>query len=433
MEIMKQKKQPAEDLQWFRLDNAAKLFPAVSDAQNSNVFRLSFELYEPVERELLQQALDKTLEGFPSFRVRLRRGLFWYFLEHNPDQAKVHRDRLPPCTYFKEIKNKGFLFRVTYFKNRINLDLFHVLADGTGALQLIRTLVYNYLLLSHAGELSESYPPSGCEAPPLSRAEDSFSKYYDKSKKSTPFEKKAYHITGTKLMPGDIKIITGEMPVTQVLALAKQSGVTLTAYLSALVISAIYHENMPARQRKHPIKINIPVNLRNHFPSITSRNFFSCIDASYDFSKGEPPFEELLHAVNKQLKEQLNREDLSERINYQVATERNVAIRFIPLFLKNIGLKIAYDKGEVVYSAALSNLGRIQMPEYLMPYLRNAGLVMSPSKHQAVKIGVSSFGDTLSVTFSASIAQPDIARYFFRSLAEQGVEITLTTNEVKPR
>ena len=234
-------------------------------------------------------------------------------------------------------------------------------------------------------------------------------------------------------MPGDIKIITGEMPVAQVLALAKQSGVTLTAYLSALVISAIYHENMPARQRKHPIKINIPVNLRNHFPSITSRNFFSCIDASFDFSQGEPPFEELLHAVNKQLKEQLNREDLSERINYQVATERNVAIRFIPLFLKNIGLRIAYNKGEVVYSAALSNLGRIQMPEYLMPYLRGATLVMSPSKHQAVKIGVSSFGDTLSVTFSASIAQPDIARHFFRSLAGQGVEITLTTNAVKPR
>lgn len=424
-------RKPERDPGWYRLDNAAKLFPAVSDASNSNVFRMVCELKDSVDRAVLQRAAEQTLEEFPTFRVRLRKGLFWYFLEHNPELVKVHREIHPPCSYFKGISHRKFLFEISYYKNKINLDVFHVIADGTGAMQFLRSLVYHYLQLKYAQTFTENTPPSNCEAPPFSRAEDAFRKYYQKSKKSSPFERKAYRITGNRLMPGEIKVISGQMPVKQVLKLAKQSRVSLTSYLTAAVIYAIYQENMPRGKRNRPIKVNIPVNLRNQFPSITSRNFFACIEAGCIFDRQPLAFAQILDIVQRQIKEGLLEQNLSQRISFQVSTERNFLIRCLPLALKNIGLRLGYSVGEKAYSTALSNMGTVEMPDYLSPYIENFNLIMSTSPYQPVKFGVCSYRDKLNVTYSAAIQQPDIARYLFCFLSEQGVDITLTTNEVE--
>ena len=68
-------------LRWMRLDNAAKIYPAARRNNWSNVFRLSFTLKEEVDPEVLQQALEVTVKRFPSIAARLRRGLFWYYLD----------------------------------------------------------------------------------------------------------------------------------------------------------------------------------------------------------------------------------------------------------------------------------------------------------------------------------------------------------------
>ena len=68
---------------WHRLDNTANLFPVITSRRFSNVYRLSLTLAEPVIPELLQQALERVLPWFAAFRVRLRRGVFWHYLEQN--------------------------------------------------------------------------------------------------------------------------------------------------------------------------------------------------------------------------------------------------------------------------------------------------------------------------------------------------------------
>lgn len=73
---MKQKK-----AHWRKLDNAAKLYSAASNKKDTRVFRFYCELKEQVQSELLQEALDQTLETFPTFLMVLRKGLFWHYLE----------------------------------------------------------------------------------------------------------------------------------------------------------------------------------------------------------------------------------------------------------------------------------------------------------------------------------------------------------------
>ena len=51
---------------WMRLDNAAKLYPAVRTKNWSNVFRLSATLTELIDPAFLQSALESTIKRFPS-------------------------------------------------------------------------------------------------------------------------------------------------------------------------------------------------------------------------------------------------------------------------------------------------------------------------------------------------------------------------------
>ena len=132
---------------WWTLDNAAKIFPSTGSAHDSKVFRFVCELREPVEPQLLQRALDRTVERFPIYRSVMKRGWFWYYLEDSPLPAQVRREELPPCCPIYPSVRRSLLFRVLYYRRRISLEVYHALTDGTGALNFLCALVYEYLLL----------------------------------------------------------------------------------------------------------------------------------------------------------------------------------------------------------------------------------------------------------------------------------------------
>lgn len=59
-----------------------------------------------------------------------------------------------PCLYINPYTNNEYLFRVTYYQKRINLEVFHVLTDGNGALIFLKELTYQYLRYKYP-ELAE--------------------------------------------------------------------------------------------------------------------------------------------------------------------------------------------------------------------------------------------------------------------------------------
>ena len=140
---MKQKK-----ARWRKLDNAAKLYSASSNKKDTRVFRFYCELKEQVQSELLQQALDQTVETFPTFLMVLRKGLFWHYLEPCNLRPVVKEEYKEPCSRLYIRDKKNLLFEVTYYQKRINFEVFHVLTDGTGATEFLKELVKNYLYLA---------------------------------------------------------------------------------------------------------------------------------------------------------------------------------------------------------------------------------------------------------------------------------------------
>lgn len=134
---------------WRKLDNAALVFPAVTGKNDTRVFRVYCRLKETVEPEILQKALDITMEKYPLYQAVLRKGLFWYYLERRDIQPLVKPETEPPCSDLYVPDQKSLLFQVTYYKDRIQFEVFHALTDGTGSMHFIQELVKQYLMLAH--------------------------------------------------------------------------------------------------------------------------------------------------------------------------------------------------------------------------------------------------------------------------------------------
>jgi len=257
--------------------------------------------------------------------------------------------------------------------------------------------------------------------------DDSFQKYYDSSKKKNNKMRFAYVLKGIKTSDNRLNIIEGIMPVKVMLNKAHEYKVTLTAFVTALLLRAIYEE-MPLRERKKAVVISVPVNLRKYFASESARNFFSVIPVSYNFSKQSCEFEEIVKFVDGFLKEELKEDKLKLRINALIGLEKNVVLRMVPLFLKNIVLRIAFRISECTDTSTISNLGQVQMPKELDKYINHFGMIVATNKTQ---IGMCSYKDKLTIGFSSSFLNTDIQRRFFRALSEMKIPVEIVSNQLE--
>ena len=209
-----EKRKPTRSIRWDKLDNTAHLFPSIAGESMTNVYRISVTLTEEIQREYLQEALDILLPKMDGFNVRLRTGVFWYYFEENGKKApRVMEEQFFPCRYIRPNKNHNYLFRVTYYKNRINLEVFHVLTDGMGGINFLRELTYQYLRLVHP-ELRDEAGDALSDETSLSR-EDSFIRNYKESRPSGFEKKKAYLIKQEKLPAGEFGVMHGEMSIAR--------------------------------------------------------------------------------------------------------------------------------------------------------------------------------------------------------------------------
>jgi NRPS condensation-like uncharacterized protein len=413
---------------WSRLDNAAKIFPSTSGKRDSKVFRFSCELFEAVDPPLLQHALTSTLQLFPGFQCILRRGLFWYYLESSAIEAQVKQEWEPPCSPIYDKNVKGLLFEVTYYKNRINLEIYHALTDGTGALQFLRMLVYQYLLLRHADEL-HACPLLDYDASLGQKMDDSFRKYYQATRQKDHNRLKpapAYRIRGPRVAEHRIQVIEGVAPVSAILKKSKEFGVTVTVLLSSLLMSAISGD-MTVRDKRRPVVLSIPVNLRNYFHSETARNFFGLIRVPYNFGVNPASLKDILQSNARTFKEELTTERLGARLNMLSSIEHNAFARVTPLIIKDVCLRIAYDLSAREETAALSNIGRVSMPKELTPYIRLFDVFVSTDK---VQICMCSFEDRMTISFTSAFLHTDIQRRFFRSLTGMGIPVEIVSNQI---
>ncbi len=417
------------EIRWDRLDNTAHLFPVIAGESMSNVYRISVTLTEPVQPELLQQALDIVLPKFDGFNLRLRQGVFWYYFEENGKPApRVREENAFPCRFIRQNRNRSYMFRVTYYKYRINLEVFHVLTDGMGGINFLKELTYQYLRLAHP-KLQERLGDFLSSDTSLNR-EDSFLKNYKRSHAKGYQTKKAYMIKGEKLPPGEFGVMHGYMQIPALKEICHSYGVSINEYLVAVYVWSVYTECMHGMPSERPIRVAVPVNLRPYFNSITTKNFFVMVSAEFHPTREVYTFEEVLRTISESLRGQINREHLEELFSYNVSNEKLLIARAVPLVLKNLAMRYVYTSSALANTTTITNIGNISVAEEYLPYVDMFHAFLAMSKGQHIKGTICSYGDTLVFSFSYDLTDPSVQRGFFRKLAADGVQVEVESNGV---
>ena len=425
----KREKKAYREIRWDRLDNTAHLFPVIAGENMSNVYRISVTLTELVQPDILQQALNIVLPKMDGFNLRLRMGVFWYYFEENGKPApKVREESNFPCRYIQQNQNHSYMFRVTYYKYRINLEVFHVLTDGMGGINFLKELTYQYLRLAHP-ELKEKVGDSLNSGTSLNR-EDSFLKNYKKSSAKGYQTKKAYLLKGEHLGPGEFGVMHGYMQIPQLKEVCHRYGCSINEYLVSVYIWSVYTECMKGMPSASPIRVAVPVNLRPYFNSITTKNFFVMVSAEFHPTKEVYTFAEVLAIVRDNLRSQINREHLEKLFSYNVSNEKMLAARAVPLFLKNIAMKLVYTKSALANTTTITNIGNIGVDEEYRPYVEMFHAFLAMSKGQHLKGTICSYGSMLVFSFSFDLKDVSVQRGFFRKIAADGIEVELETNGV---
>lgn len=435
MNCMKAKQKNGKKLrerEWFKLDNAGKVFPGQSTSKWSNIFRMSVILTEKVDPAVLERAVAATLPRFPCFNVRLRRGLFWYYFEKNPHLPPVLPDIANPCQRVKRKENNGFLFRVYYYEKRISVEFFHALTDAYGTVRFLNTLTAQYLRLQ-GHEIPAGESVLDLDEPPLDdELEDAFPRFAGSKGKLKRGNKFVYHVRGTKLPAHMCTIITGSMPLDKVKAVAKSYGVTITEFISAQLLYVHYllqRREQGRRSREKEISVQIPVNLRNAFPTKTLRNFSLTYIDRIDPKMGEYTFEEMLKQVALYLRYVNNDKMLRAMIAGNLKLERNLLMRVMPLVVKDAAIGLSFRMtGERSTTVMFSNIGIVKIPEEMQPHIDRYVIMSGPGKLNGARCAGITYGNTFEVTIVSLYEEREIQRMFFRRMVELGIPVKIESN-----
>lgn len=416
---------------WDTLDNAAKLMPAITSTRSPNVYRLSAVLHDEVVPEALQKALEKAIAIMPAFALKLHRGLFWYYFDVNTEHPVVRQEKKYPCAPIYRANEKGFLFRVTYFHKRINLEMYHALTDGLGAVSFMRLLVCCYFNVLFPEEVPEEYIRS--EADEVSRdfGEDSFIRNVSDAPEDSTATKRevdAYRLGGYRYDGARLGVLSAVIPTDALLELARSHGATVSQYLTSLLIWSISNTSYRRTGRNKPIVVSIPVNLRGMFDSHTLRNFFGHMNVGASPSR-EATFEDVLAEVKKGFERGLTKGAFEREITNHVNIERIPGIKFVPRIIKDMVMRIIFSHNAKKYTLTFSNLGKITLPSMISERVERFDVIIGGSESHVKKASLCSYNNSTVLTFSSTVDDNSLEQYMLSHLAAEGLDITVCSNE----
>lgn len=421
-----------EKLHWLPLDNAAKIYPAARRKNWSNVFRLSATLTQPVDTRVLEKALEVTVRRFPSISVRLRRGVFWYYLQELEQPPEIMPESSYPLVRMTKKEMRRCALRVLVHENRIAVEFFHSLTDGTGGMIFLKSLLAEYLQQRYGIAIpAEHGVLDRREKPRKEEWEDSFQKYAAPLQASRR-ENTAWHLTGQRREDDFLHLTCMTVSSAQALEKAHSYGISLTAFLCAAMLQALQNlqaEKVPNPRRRKPLKVLIPVNLRKLFPSETLRNFAMYTTPELLPRLGEYSFREICDIVHHHMGSTITAKRMGMMIATNVASERLMAVRLLPLFVKNLVMKAVFDTvGECKSCLTVSNLGQVRLPEAMLPYITRMDFILGVQATAPYNCGVLSFGENLYLNFIRNTLHPELEYHFFRVLQAQGLQVRAESN-----
>ncbi|MCG3220288.1 MAG: hypothetical protein H7641_02815 [Candidatus Heimdallarchaeota archaeon] len=416
------------DKRKYKLDSTAIGFSLLSNKRVTNVFRIECILKEEVELERLRAALANILPRFPYFRVSIKRGFIWGKWVTNLAIPEIQSERQYPCQYIP-FGRKKLLYRIIVTENKIALECQHCLTDGHGGLVFLNSIVAEYLRIK--GVITKDWEgiflPE--EKPDPLEYEDAYEQHYKKIKRvrGVKFRKRSFTIPNKIEPPGVFHTSKVIVSLETIKQKSKEFNVSLTALLIA-----IYFESLKELQEKiyknktrkpKPIRIRVPVNLRQIFESKTMRNFSLGARLDFDSSMDTKTFRERVEEIKNLQKNQIHPNTFYHKIAMNIGNTKIRIMQITPYQVKRFFARRGYYFiSAPYYSGVISNLGKVTIPDQLVKYIDSYEVAIGPSAMHKERVGLISFEDKLVITFSRVIKEPILAEIFIRKLEELGIK-----------
>lgn len=419
---------------WLKLDNAAKLFPAIAKGELTAVFRITATLKKPVNYSAIKEAVDKTSKRFPYFSVSLGSGLFWHFLEFNDRPPRIQAEEEIPCTAFAVKRRNELLYRILVKSNRISVEFIHILTDGAGALEYLKSLLYSYFGLTG----NTNIQTEGIILPdtPISdeEAEDGYNKFF---RRLPPPAKlvKAWHLPFELNIKPRLRVIRAEIKTDEILALSRSHKVSVTEYFTSVYLFSLQkiflaEKQKGKKQKKNILRVEVPVNMRNKFPSKTMRNFSLFVMPEIDLRLGIYTFEEILKKVHNDLQSSTDVKEISRFLSSNVSYEKHPLVRILPLFIKEVAIEAVYrGLGSKRCTGIVTNLGSVNLPEGIKEMVDSFDLIPTPPNSEVkVDIALISYNNRFRINFCNITRSSELEQLILKHLSESGIHVKVLNN-----
>ena len=144
---------------------------------------------------------------------------------------------------------------------------------------------------------------------------------------------------------------------------------------------------------------------------------------------GHYEFSEICKQVKHRMGLDINPKHMSTLIATNIGTEKVLAVRLVPLFIKNFIMKMVFKSvGERKSSITLSNMGRVELPEAMESYVNRFDFVLGIQSSAPNNCGVLSWGDTTYVNFIRYIRESSLEQSFYEVLRDLEIPVTVRSN-----
>lgn len=422
------KKKIIRRVYWRKLDDQAKVFTLASNKKYSSIYRLSVLLNEDIDKDLLQKSVESAIMKYRAFKVKLGYGLFWYYFEENELKPIVSEETDYPFKKINDKENNEYLFKITYFKNKINLEVFHALTDGNGAILFLNDVVYRYLEMRYP----ESLEPHKKEFRKMAEdTENAYKKSYVKKRAKTKKIKRAYMLQGEELEKGEYGITHNIINIKELKEYAKSKSCSLSEYLVALIAYSIYETNYRIYRGKRPINISVPINLKKYIKTETISNFFSYMQVSVALrGKKVYTFDDVLVLVKKEFEKKLILDKILTTITKDAGSTNNIFVRIVPLVLKKLAFRIGSMQVKRKFTTSFSNIGQVTVEEPYKEYIKDYFVILSPDWAEKIKCGIVSYEGNIVVTFSTILKENLVENKFKELLKERNITVRIEGNDL---
>ena len=359
--------------------------------------RIVAALTMQIDPAIMAASLEEALTRFPHFAVGLQQdGDRVVFREVNAEVPVFEDDADQPFGFDDPALN-GYLFKVTYAHKTVCFDFHRAMADESGMMTFVKSVLFNYLERSGypvttGGAIkllsSEYFKAEGEDAMPrLDDAQASRPVWYMDAKAVVP--------TGHDEPLEEVVHI--RVPVAKLRKeYADLVNIPVT-YIAPLFSHAVHEMYGGEIEAGEYVVASVQVNLRPYYPSATMRPYHTSVYLAYNRNLSDYPYSTVLMSQKKLLEAQLKPDTLAYSAQRKIADVENayegsvdkIDDRFSEL-QSRIKAKSTYD---------IAGLGHVILPESMQRLVTELYPVI-PSSGRTFSVTAELFKNELAVTVS---------------------------------